>query len=100
MPRELIFRKVALQSGTSFADLMSTMFEGTKISIQMTATRFVKPDLAVGDSAWEITGLPEMEGETPPSKGTSTVVAVKQDGQWLITSHRSRVPAAPPGTDR
>lgn len=50
---------------TSFVDLMSTMFEGTKISIQMTATRFVKPDLAVGDSAWEITGLPETEGETP-----------------------------------
>ncbi len=84
---------------TAFADMMATMFEGTKISIEMTATRFIKPDLVVGDSNWEITGLPEMEGEAPPSNGTSTIVAVKQDGQWLITSHRSRILAAAPGSD-
>jgi uncharacterized protein (TIGR02246 family) len=84
----------------AFADMMSTMFEGSKISIQMTATRFIKPDLVVGDSNWEITGLPEAEGEAPPSKGTSTIVAVKQDGQWLITTHRSRIPVAAPGTDQ
>jgi uncharacterized protein (TIGR02246 family) len=84
----------------AFADMMATMFEGTKISIEMTATRFIKPDLAVGDSNWEITGLPETEGEAPPSKGTATVVAVKQDGKWLITSHRSRIPVAAPGSDQ
>ncbi len=83
----------------SFAELMSTVFEGTKISIQMSASRFIKPDLVVGDSNWEITGLPEVEGEAPPSKGITTIVAVKQDGEWLITSHRSRILVAAPGSD-
>ena len=83
---------------TAVAEMMSTMCEGTEISIEMTSTRFIKPDLVVGDSNWEITGLPEAEGEAPPSKGTATVVAVKQDGQWLITAHRSRIPAAAPGS--
>lgn len=83
----------------TFAELSSGIFKGTKITIEMTGIHFIKPDLAVGDSSWALTDLPETEGETPTT-GTSTVVVTKQDDQWLIAAHRSRIPAAPPGGGR
>ena len=79
----------------SFGEISSTVYKGSKISIETKAVRFVKPDLAVLDSVWELEGVPEAEG-APPSKGQATVVCTKQDdGQWKIVAHRSRVPQAP-----
>ena len=80
----------------SFADLAETAFKGAQVSIERTHIRQIKPNIMVGDSAWEFTGGPEVEGQTPPTKGTSTVVVVNQDGKWIITSHRSRVPPPMP----
>jgi uncharacterized protein (TIGR02246 family) len=73
-----------------------TMFEGSQIEIERTSIRFIKPDLAVWDGTWEITGLPEAEGAPPPTKGLSTVVAVKQDDQWLLAYGVSSVPPPQP----
>ena len=80
----------------SFVELAGTVFKGAQISIERTHIRQIKPHIMVGDSEWEFTGAPEVEGQTPPTKGTSTVVVVNQDGKWLITSHRSRVPPPMP----
>ena len=80
----------------SFGQISSTAYKGSKISIETKAVQFVKPDLAVADSVWEITGVPKAEGPAPPSKGQATIVVAKQDdGQWKIVAHRSRVPQAP-----
>lgn len=67
-------------------------YKGAQISIERTHIRQIKPNIMVGDSEWEFTGVPEVEGQKPPTKGTSTVVVVNQDGKWVITSHRSRIP--------
>jgi uncharacterized protein (TIGR02246 family) len=77
-----------------------TMFEGSQIELERTSIRFLRPDLAVWDGIWEITGLPEAEGDAPPTKGLSTVVAVKQEGQWLLAYGLSSVPPPPPTTDQ
>ena len=75
-----------------FGGLKTTAYEGATLSIETKAVHFVKPDLAVLDSVWELAGVPDAEG-APPSKGQSTVVCTKQDdGQWKIVAHRSRVP--------
>lgn len=83
---------------TNVAEILS-MYEGSQVKIERTSPiRFIKPNIAVWDGTWEIIGAPEVEGEPPPTKGAGTVVAVKQNGQWLCAADRSRVPAAPPST--
>ncbi len=80
----------------TFSQLNSTAYKGSKLSIDTKAIRFIKTDLAVADSVWEVTGLPKSEGPAPPSKGQATLVVAKQDdGQWKIVAHRTRVPQAP-----
>jgi uncharacterized protein (TIGR02246 family) len=79
----------------SFAEINSTVYKGTKISIEPAALTFVKPDVAVSDTVWKITGLPAGAPDVPAA-GQSTAVMVKQDGAWKIVAHRSRVPQ-PPG---
>lgn len=82
----------------SYVDIASTTLKGSQLSIGWLNIRFVKPDLAVGESTWELTNLPEAEGQQPPAKGTATVVVVKQAEQWWIAAHRVRVPPQPPST--
>jgi uncharacterized protein (TIGR02246 family) len=81
------------QIQANFSEVHSTAYEGAKISIETTSVQFIEPDVAVSDSVWEMTGLPE--GTEAPSKGQSTAVVVKKDGDWKIVAHRARVPAPP-----
>ena len=69
-----------------------TMYEGSQIALEKTSIRFIKPDLAVWDGSWEITGVSESEGPAPPTKGLATTVCVKQNGQWLIVCGLTSVP--------
>ena len=82
------------QVEASFSEVHSTVYKGSKIVIETTAVRLIKPDVAISDSDWEMTGLPD-EGPGVPTKGASTAVMVKQDGEWKIAAHRTRVAAAP-----
>ena len=86
---ETVSGRSAIQA--AFAEINSTVYQGTKISIEPAALTFVKPDVAVSDTTWEITGLPAGAPEVPTA-GQSTAVMVKQDGAWKIVAHRSRVP--------
>ena len=80
----------------SFSEVKSATYEGAKLSIETKAVHFVKSDLAVSDTVWEVSDLPEAEGPAPPSKGQATIVVQKQaDGQWKIVAHRTRVPQSP-----
>lgn len=73
-------------------------FKGAQVSIERMHIRQIKPNIMVGDSKWAFTGVPEIEGQKPPTEGTSTVVVVNRDGNWVIVSHRSRIPAPAPTT--
>jgi uncharacterized protein (TIGR02246 family) len=81
------------QIQASFSEIHSTAYKGAEISIETTSIQFIEPDVAVSDSVWEMTGLPE--GTEAPSKGQSTAVMVKKEGDWKIVAHRARVPAPP-----
>ena len=83
------------QIEASFSEVHATVYKGSKIAIETTAVRLVKPDVAISDSVWEMTGVAEGEGPKIPTKGGSTAVMVKQDGEWKIAAHRTRVAAAP-----
>jgi uncharacterized protein (TIGR02246 family) len=78
----------------AFAEINSTVYEGTKIEVVTVAVSFIKPDVAVTDSTWKITGMPA-GASSLPTEGQSTVVAVKQGDAWKIAAHCARVPQQP-----
>lgn len=83
---------------SGFSESHSTIYKGTQLSVEVTNIRFLKPNLAVTENAWQFKNLPETEGDDPPTRGTTTAVVVKQDGKWQIAAHRSRVPVAASGS--
>lgn len=77
----------------------SGVYKGTSLKQAITNIRFLKPDIAIVNSAFEVTGLRGADGrELPPRKGMNTNILVKVNGQWRITAHRGWVPSAAPGT--
>jgi uncharacterized protein (TIGR02246 family) len=75
----------------AFAETHSAAYKGSKIEIETVAVTFVKPDIAISDSTWKLTGIPA-GGPPLPTEGQSTAVAVKQGDTWKIAAHRARVP--------
>ena len=75
----------------AFAEINSDAYKGSKIEIETVAVSFIKEDVAISDSNWKLTGVPD--GAPPlPTAGQSTVVVVKQGEAWRIAAHRARVP--------
>ncbi len=65
--------------------------KGVKVQIHTDTLRFVTPDVAVEDG---LTLVSDPDGG-PPSRARYTVVHVKKDGQWMLSSVRD-APYAPP----
>jgi len=65
--------------------------KGLKAQIHTESLRFVTPDVAVEDG---VTSVTEPDGG-PPSRASYTVVHVKKDGQWMLSSVHD-APYAPP----
>ncbi|HVS38511.1 MAG TPA: SgcJ/EcaC family oxidoreductase [Gemmataceae bacterium] len=65
--------------------------KGVKVQIHTESLRFVTPDVAVEDG---VTSVAEPDG-APPSRARYTVVHVKKDGQWMLSSVRDSPYAAP-----
>lgn len=82
----------------AFTATNSGPYKGTSVTIETVSVHFVKPDLAVTDSEWEVANLPESDGPAPPSKGQSTLVLAKQGDEWVIAAHRTRIPQPPTPT--
>ena len=53
--------------------------------------RFIRPDVAVVDGAFEFTGT----DIKPDPKGLETVVLSKESGRWVMTALRTMIPATP-----
>jgi uncharacterized protein (TIGR02246 family) len=80
----------------AFAEINSGPYQGAQLELESISLRFMSPTVAVSDTRWKMTGMPEGDGPAAPAEGLSTAVFVAQGDQWLITAHRSRVPYTPP----
>jgi uncharacterized protein (TIGR02246 family) len=61
------------------------IFKNSHLVIGETSVRFLKPDVAVARSRWDLTGHTTPAGQAaPPRKGFVTNVLVKSKGKWQI----------------
>ncbi len=65
--------------------------KGLKLRIDITGVKFITPDVAIEDG---VTSTLPPDG-APPSRARYTIVHVKKDGKWLLSSVRD-APFAPP----
>ena len=65
--------------------------KGLKLKHTHSSCRFLTPDVAIDDGAWELTGRPEWKA----SKGLYTAVLMKRDGKWLVVYDQPMVPLQP-----
>jgi uncharacterized protein (TIGR02246 family) len=67
------------------APMFATIFKASHQTGQLRSVRFLKPDIAIADIEWEMTGAATPEGAArPPRKGLLDWAMVKIDGRWLI----------------
>jgi uncharacterized protein (TIGR02246 family) len=67
------------------APLFSGIFKGSHQTGQLRSVRFLKPDVAILDVDWEMTGATTAEGVArPPRKGLLNSAMIKTNGRWLI----------------
>lgn len=80
--------------GGFYASVFAGGYRGSKGTGAIVRLRFVRPDIAVCDGIWSITGAHDKDGkESAPERGVFTVVAVKQEGKWRIGALREQTSA-------
>ncbi len=79
------------------ADEHATVFKGTHITFREGTIHFVKPDVAVFTTDYEVPGAHGPNGNEMTAKGIVTSVMVKKDGKWWTYSARPMVPLTTPG---
>ena len=78
----------------AFTEMGTTVYKGSKLSIDIFSVSFPKPDVAVLDNSWKLTNVPE-GGPDLPTEGQATVVVARTGDAWEIVSHLNRVPQNP-----
>ena len=80
------------------APRFATTFKDTHQTITETKVRFIKPDVALVDARWEMTGAKNAQGQDVGlRKGLLTFVMTKEGNRWFITvMHNMNLPASPP----
>jgi uncharacterized protein (TIGR02246 family) len=74
----------------------ATIFKHSRLHMKETSVRFLKPDVAVARSLWDLTGHSTPTGEiAPPRKGILTNVLMKEKGRWriVVSQNTDVVPA-------
>lgn len=80
-----------------FTEEHDTFAKGSNFAIRVDSIRFIKPDVALVDCAWEAAGMAAETGnEVPPLRGLYAAVMVRRRGKWEITAFRAMVPQSPP----
>ena len=79
------------------ADEHATGFKGTHITFSEGTIHFVKPDVAVFTTDYEVPGAHEPNGKEMTAKGILTSIMVKKNGKWWTFSARPMAPLPPPG---
>ena len=68
----------------------ATMFKNSNLSIPETSIRFLRPNVAVGRSVWELVGHTSPQGETlSPQNGILTNVVTEEGGRWAIVASQN-----------
>ncbi len=82
----------ALEKG--FAEGFAGANKGSRMTAIVGTIRFLKPDVAVVEGVWEVSGIQGPDGkETPPVKGLSLAVYVNKGGAWLLAAGQTMLPA-------
>jgi len=82
-----------------YQSLFDGRYKGAQANLEIASVRFVRPDLAVIDGTYALTGLKSAEGQDLPAlTGMFTNVSVKQNGQWMLHCSRPMLPMKAPGT--
>ena len=79
-----------------FADEHATIFKGTHITFTEGTIHFVKPDVAIFTSDYEVPGAHPPNSAEMTLKGIVTSVMVKTNGKWWTLSTRPMVPVTTP----
>jgi uncharacterized protein (TIGR02246 family) len=73
---------------------LATDLKGTRSQQTITGIRFITPDVAVVDAAYEVSGARDAQGQSlPPLRGRYVDIWVKRGGKWHIAADRPIVPA-------
>lgn len=79
------------------AEEHSGFVKNTQFASRVEAIRFLKPDVAVVDVSWLITGAHAADGtELEPVKGTYAAVMCKSKGRWEVSASRVLIPTPAP----
>jgi uncharacterized protein (TIGR02246 family) len=63
----------------------STFFKNSRLTGEIAALKFLRPDIATMHILWELVGQLEPDGTVgQPRKGILLLVCAKRDGSWLI----------------
>jgi uncharacterized protein (TIGR02246 family) len=75
--------------------IFKTMFKDSRLALAETRIRFLRPDIAVVDAHWTMTGARDPEGRPWPARhGLLNQIAARGAGVWSIAvSHNMDVPA-------
>ena len=73
------------------------MFSGSTLALTVTKVRMLKPDVALGEGTFELTGVHTPDGKTGQhQKGMFSIVLVKAKGKWWISALRPMAPMPRP----
>ena len=80
------------------APIFATIFKNSHQKYTDIKTRFIRPDVAVVDVRWELTGLLDPQGNPHSDRnGLLSFVMAKDAGRWqIIVMHNLDVSALPP----
>jgi uncharacterized protein (TIGR02246 family) len=83
----MITGRAALEQ--DLAKRFATDLRGTRSAQTVEAVRLIKPDVAVVDAAYEVTGVQDAEGKAlPPLKGRYVDIWIKRGKTWRIIVDR------------
>ncbi len=81
--------------GKLLADEHSTIFKGSHIKFTPGTIQFVKPDVAVFTTNYEVPDAHGPDGSPMATGGIVTCVMVKKNGKWQTFAARPMVPLPP-----
>jgi uncharacterized protein (TIGR02246 family) len=76
--------------GRGHAEILSTIFSGTKLIGTVNSIEFLRPDVAVVDVTLRLT--PAKEPSWIPKYTSCGITATKDEGKWMISVFRNMVP--------
>jgi uncharacterized protein (TIGR02246 family) len=77
-----------------YTQVLSGAYKGSRVTIDVPQMRSLSADIMLVDGDWSIVGARDKEGkELPAERGVYSLVAVRQNGTWLITALREQTSA-------